>query len=92
MMNAKQESAVAIETRLEYLRRLLETKSEKSNLLAGLLTEASLVNDANRLEPLRDLIEFCATKNFQKPERNQRSYPATEVEQPLQATWRDWSR
>ncbi len=40
---------------LESLRRLLETQSE-SNLLAGLLTEASLVNDRNRLEPLRDLI------------------------------------
>lgn len=61
MMNAKQESAVAIETRLEYLRRLLETESE-SNLLAGLLTEASLVNDANRLEPLRDLIESAQRK------------------------------
>ena len=36
MMNAKQEGAAAIETRLEYLRRLLETESE-SNLLAGLL-------------------------------------------------------
>ena len=40
---------------LESLRRLLEAQSE-INLLAGLLTEASLVNDANRLEPLRDLI------------------------------------
>ena len=45
MMNAKQEGAAAVETRLENLRRLLETES-KSNLLAGLLTEASLVNDA----------------------------------------------
>ena len=61
MMNAKQEGAVAIEGRLDYLRRLLETESEL-NLLAGLLTEASLVNDANRLEPLRDLIEFAQRK------------------------------
>src|SRR5690242_5268768 len=61
MMNAKQEGATAIETRLEYLRRLMETESE-SNLLAGLLTEASLVNDANRLEPLRDLIESAQRK------------------------------
>jgi methyl-accepting chemotaxis protein len=61
MMNAKQEGAGAIETRLEYLRRLLETESE-SNLLAGLLTEASLVNDTTRLEPLRDLIASAQRK------------------------------
>ena len=61
MMNAKQEGAAAVETRLENLRRFLETESE-SNLLAGLLTEASLVNDANRLEPLRDLIDSAQRK------------------------------
>lgn len=61
MMNAKQEGAAAVETRLENLRRLLETESE-SNLLAGLLTEASLVNDPNRLEPLRDLIDSAQRK------------------------------
>jgi len=61
MMNAKQEGAAAVETRLENLRRLLETESE-SNLLAGLLTEASLVNDASRLEPLRDLIDSAQRK------------------------------
>src|SRR6478672_5776136 len=61
MMNARQEGAAAIETRLEYLRRLLETESE-SNLLAGLLTEASLVSDASRLEPLRDLIAAAQRK------------------------------
>lgn len=61
MMNARQEGAAAIETRLEYLRRLLETESE-SNLLAGLLTEASLVNDPTRLEPLRDLIASAQRK------------------------------
>ena len=61
MMNAKQEGAAAVETRLENLRRLLETESE-SNLLAGLLTEASLVNDANRLEPLRDLMDSAQRK------------------------------
>ncbi|HYC16245.1 MAG TPA: methyl-accepting chemotaxis protein [Pseudolabrys sp.] len=61
MMNAKQEGAAAVETRLENLRRLLETESE-SNLLAGLLTEASLANDPNRLEPLRDLIESAQRK------------------------------
>ena len=61
MMNARQEGAAAIETRLEYLRRLLETESE-SNLLAGLLTEASLVSDPSRLEPLRDLIASAQRK------------------------------
>ena len=61
MMNAKQEGAAAVETRLENLRRLLETELE-SNLLAGLLTEASLANDPNRLEPLRDLIDSAQRK------------------------------
>ena len=61
MMNAKQEGAAALDTRLELLRRLLETESE-SNLLAGLLTEASLVNDPSRLEPLRDLIDSAQRK------------------------------
>jgi methyl-accepting chemotaxis protein len=61
MMNARQEGAAAIETRLEYLRRLLETESE-SNLLAGLLTEASLVSDRSRLEPLRDVIASAQRK------------------------------
>src|SRR5215475_784836 len=61
MMNARQEGVVALDTRLEYLRRLLEAESE-SNLLAGLLTEASLVNDASRLEPLRDLIDAAQRK------------------------------
>ncbi len=46
---------------LESLRRLLETQSE-TNLLAGLLTEASLVNDSSRLEPLRDLIGAAKRK------------------------------
>jgi len=61
MMNAKQEGAAALDTRLDLLRRLLETESE-SNLLAGLLTEASLVADVSRLEPLRDLIASAQRK------------------------------
>jgi methyl-accepting chemotaxis protein len=61
MMGARQEGAAALDARLEYLRRLLETESE-SNLLAGLLTEASLVSDASRLEPLRDLIDSAQRK------------------------------
>ena len=39
----------------------METESE-SNLLAGLLTEASLVSDASRLEPLRDIIASAQRK------------------------------
>ncbi len=46
---------------LESLRRLLETQSEL-NLLAGLLTEASLVTDSKRLEPVRDLIAASKRK------------------------------
>src|ERR1044071_4802354 len=55
MMNARQESAGAIEGRIDLLRRLRETESE-ANLLAGLLIEASLVREVSRMEPLRDLI------------------------------------
>ena len=51
----------ALNVTLESLRRLLEIQSE-SNLLAGLLTEASLVNDSNKLEPLRDLIAAAKRK------------------------------
>ncbi|HEY5215764.1 MAG TPA: methyl-accepting chemotaxis protein [Pseudolabrys sp.] len=54
-------SEAALNSTLESLRRLLETQSE-SNLLAGLLTEASLVNDLNSLEPLRDLIGSAKRK------------------------------
>ena len=61
MMNAKQEGAAAIEGRLDLLRRLQETESE-ANLLAGLLTEASLVRDTSRMEPLRDLIGSAQRK------------------------------
>ena len=40
---------------IESLRRLLEIEAE-FNLLAGSLTEASLVNESARLQPLRDII------------------------------------
>src|SRR5665213_1803617 len=40
---------------IESLRRLLESEAE-SNLLAGSLTEASLVSESARLQPLRDII------------------------------------
>jgi len=51
----------ALNLKLESLRRLLEMESE-SNLLAGLLTEASLVDDPTRLVPLRDLIRSAKRK------------------------------
>jgi methyl-accepting chemotaxis protein len=51
----------SLSSTLESLRRFLETQSQ-SNLLAGLLTEASLVNEQNRLEPLRDLIGAARRK------------------------------
>jgi methyl-accepting chemotaxis protein len=52
---------MALNSEIEYLRRLFETQSE-SNLLAGLLTEASLVDESSRLEPLRDLIGSAMRK------------------------------
>ena len=62
MTKSKQAGVNAVlDSTLDSLRRLLETQSE-SNLLAGLLTEASLVNDPSRLEPLRDLIGAAQRK------------------------------
>ena len=61
MKSKKAEIDPTLSSTLDSLRRLLETQSE-SNLLAGLLTEASLVNDATRLEPLRDLIGAAKRK------------------------------
>ncbi len=46
---------------IESLRRLLEIQAE-TNLLAGLLTEASMVNDGARLQPLRELIDSARRK------------------------------
>src|SRR6185437_9467548 len=46
---------------LESLRRLLDVRSE-TNLLAGLLTEASLVDDKSRLTPLAGLIGSAKRK------------------------------
>ena len=51
----------ALNATIESLRRLLQTQSE-ANRLAGLLTEASLVDDPSRLEPLRDLIGAAKRK------------------------------
>jgi signal transduction histidine kinase/DNA-binding response OmpR family regulator len=41
---------------IESLRRLLEVQSE-ANLLAGLLTESSLITESVRLQPVRELID-----------------------------------
>ncbi len=46
---------------VESLRRLLEIQAE-TNLLAGLLTEASMVNDGARLQPLRELLDAARRK------------------------------
>jgi methyl-accepting chemotaxis protein len=46
---------------LELLRRLLEIQAE-TNLLVGLLTEASMVADRARLQPLRELVDAAQRK------------------------------
>jgi methyl-accepting chemotaxis protein len=51
----------ALNATIESLRRLLETQSE-ANRLAGLLIEASLVDDPSRLQPLQDLIGAAKRK------------------------------
>jgi hypothetical protein len=51
----------ALTGKLESLQRLLEMESQ-SNLLAGLLTEAALINDSSRLTSLRDLIKAAKEK------------------------------
>ncbi len=62
MMKSKQAGIDStLNAMLDSLRQLLEIQSE-SNLLAGLLTEASLVNETSRLEPLRDLISAAERK------------------------------
>jgi methyl-accepting chemotaxis protein len=55
MTKSKQAGIVSVDATLETVRWLLEIESQ-TNLLAGLLTEASLVDDSSRLAPLRDLI------------------------------------
>ena len=72
---------------LESLRRLLEIQSE-SNLLAGLLTEASLVNDPNRLEPLRDLIAAAQRKIKTNLSAIERFRAAEKARQTIQSTQR----
>src|SRR2546422_9453843 len=49
------ENKAAANEAIESLRRLLEVQAE-ANLLAGLLTESSMVTDSMRLQPLRELI------------------------------------
>jgi two-component system phosphoglycerate transport system sensor histidine kinase PgtB len=52
---------VASSEEIESLRRLLEVQAE-ANLLAGLLTESSMVIDSMRLQPLRELINAARGK------------------------------
>jgi methyl-accepting chemotaxis protein len=54
-------SKSAVNESLEALRRLLEVQAE-ANLLAGLLTESSLVTESARLQPLRDLVDAARRK------------------------------
>ena len=62
VMTASQEAGnKASGNLLASLRRLLEVQAE-ANLLAGLLTEASMVTEAARLQPLRDLIDASRRK------------------------------
>jgi methyl-accepting chemotaxis protein len=49
-------NAAAEKASAETLRRLLEVQAE-GNLVAGLLTEASMVTESARLQPLRELID-----------------------------------
>ena len=57
----KDKNETALNERLEALRRLLEMQAE-ANLLAGLLTESSLVTEIARLAPLRDLMDAARHK------------------------------
>ena len=76
----------ALNSEIEYLRRLFETQSE-SNLLAGLLTEASLVNDSSRLEPLRDLMGSA----MRKIEANLSEIRDPALQQTLKANYKELS-
>lgn len=54
--NQVTENRATLNESIEMLRLLLEVQAE-ANLLGGLLTEASLVTDGARLQPLRELID-----------------------------------
>jgi methyl-accepting chemotaxis protein len=72
----------ALNRPLDALRRLLEVQAE-ANLLAGLLTEASLVTESARLQPLRDLIGAAR----RKIEANLRALADSEQRQKLTALY-----
>jgi methyl-accepting chemotaxis protein len=59
--NKQVEIDAVVNAKHDLLRHLLEIKSE-SNLFAGLLTEASLVDDLDRLASLKSLIEAANLK------------------------------
>ena len=60
---------------IESLRRLLEVQAE-ANLLAGLLTESSMVTESMRLQPLRELIDAARGKIEIEPQSACRSRTA----------------
>ncbi|HET7847891.1 MAG TPA: methyl-accepting chemotaxis protein [Pseudolabrys sp.] len=68
----------------ELLAALLETQSE-ANLLAGLLIEASLVDDASRLGPLKDAIGAAR----QKIEANLAKIPDYAEQKTLEGLYRE---
>ena len=55
------ENKAAANEAIELLRRLLEVQAE-ANLLAGLLTESSMVTESMRLQPLREVIDAARGK------------------------------
>jgi methyl-accepting chemotaxis protein WspA len=61
MTASQEEGSKGSAALLDSLRRLLEVQAE-ANLLAGLLTEASMVTEAARLQPVRDLIDAARRK------------------------------
>jgi len=76
LMTKDETDSVALNQSIGLLRRLLEVEGD-TNQLAGLLNEASMVADASRLPPLRDLINLAERNIDQKlkalPDSGQRS-------------------
>ena len=93
MMKAKSiANPAALGDLIESLRRLLEIEAE-SNLLAGSLTEASLVNESARLQPLRDIIGAIAPQGRGQSQGAHQFYVARKSVETLQATLRHrWRR
>ena len=67
---------------IDVLRRLLEVEAD-ANQLAGLLIEASMVSDASRLPPIRDLI----TSAERDIDKNLKALPDTEQRSKITALY-----